>query len=220
MQYRVIDVNSAQYKEDERRLQSLRTMVVLWLIVIALGVLLIPLMLVTGWVRSDTTRLESELLSLQSAIADATSPNAEVLQLNAEVARVEQLISSVQTMTVPTGANWPHVVDAVAQYDRIAIVLTSLAQTDDKIQITGHATTNDAVVRYQQRLLDSGAFQDVVVISMATLPQLTPEAPDAADAESAAAQEPSADAPAELPFGNVEFVIDLAVDLAVGMPTP
>jgi hypothetical protein len=213
MQYRVIDVNSAQYKEDERRLQSLRTMVVLWLIVLALGVLLIPLMLVAGWVRSDTTRLESELLSLQSAMNDATSPSAEVLQLNAEVARVEQLVSSVLTMTVPTGANWPHIVEAVAQYDRIAIALSSLTQTDDKIQITGRATTNDAVVRYQQRLLDSGAFKDVVVISMATLPQPTPEAPAAGGT---AAKEPSADTPADLPFGNVEFVIDLVV----GMPTP
>jgi hypothetical protein len=213
MQYRVIDVNSAQYKEDERRLQSLRTIVVLWLIVLALGVLLIPLMLVAGWVRSDTTRLESELLSLQSAVADATSPSAEVLQLNAEVARVEELVSSVLTMTAPTGANWPHIVEAVAQYDRIAIALSSLTQTDDKIQITGRATMNDAVVRYQQRLLDSGAFKDVVVISMATLPQPTPEAPAA---EGTAAQEPPAATPADLPFGNVEFVMDLVVE----MPTP
>ncbi|MCC6455442.1 MAG: PilN domain-containing protein [Caldilineaceae bacterium] len=209
----MIDVNSAQYKEDERRLQSLRTMVVLWLIVLALGVLLIPLMLVAGWVRSDTTRLESELLSLQSAMTDATSPSAEVLQLNAEVARVEQLVSSVLTMTVPTGANWPHIVEAVAQYDRIAIDLSSLTQTDDKIQLTGRATTNDAVVRYQQRLLDSGAFKDVVVISMATLPQPTPQAPTA---EGATAPEPSSAVPVDLPFGNVEFVIDLVV----GMSTP
>lgn len=204
MQYNIIDENSVQYKQDQRRLRSLRTTVVLWLIVLALGVVLIPLMLITSWVRSDLARLESELIYIQSALSDAKSPSPEMTKLNGEVTRFEHLISTIQTVTVPSSVNWPLVVDAVVQYEQTALIINSLTQTADKIQITGRAISNDAVVRYQQNLLDSGAFRDVIVISMATLPP--PPTPvveeENADAENSI----------ERPFGNVEFVIDLLVE--------
>lgn len=204
MQYNIIDENSVQYKQDQRRLRSLRTTVVLWLIVLALGVVLIPLMLITSWVRSDLARLESELIYIQSALSDAKSPSPEMTKLNGEVTRFEHLISTIQTVTVPSSVNWPIVVDAVVQYEKTALIINSLTQTADKIQITGRAISNDAVVRYQQNLLDSGAFRDVIVISMATLPPTpTPVVEEEnADAENSI----------ERPFGNVEFVIDLLVE--------
>jgi hypothetical protein len=74
----------------------------------------------------------------------------------------------------------------------------------DKIQLAGRALSSDAIVRYQQMLLDSGAFRDVVVVSMSTVPPIpTPIVTDE-EAENAAD-------PVDPPFGNVEFVIDLIV---------
>src|SRR5687767_10880058 len=125
MQYKMIDVNNAQYKQDTQRLQSLRTQVVLWLIVLALGVVLIPLMLITGWVRNDVARLADDLLTVQSALSDATTPSEEVVKLSADVARIDQLITSIQTVTIPSGVNWPQVVDAALRYDPAAIEITS-----------------------------------------------------------------------------------------------
>lgn len=204
MQYNIIDADSEEYKQEQRRIASLRTQVVLWLIVLALAVTFIPLMLINSWVRKDVQRLETELWSLQSAIGQASAPNEEALKLSGEISRVNQLISTMQTVTVPSGLNWPLVVDAIAQYDSAAIEISSLKQMSEKIQLDGRATSNDAVVRYQQTLLATRAFRDVVVISMTAAPlSPTPEA---------AASDDGSDAASDAPFGSVEFVIDLAVE--------
>jgi hypothetical protein len=202
MQYKMIDENSAQYKQDIQRLQALRTQVVLWLLVLALGIVLIPLMLITSWVRNDVARLESELLSVQSSLASATTPSQEAVNLTAELANTNQLISTMQTVTLPSGVNWPLVVDAVEQYDPATIELTSLSQIEEKVQLTGRALNNDAVVRYQQNLFVAGAFKDVVVLSMSTLPPVPTPVPS--EDENAT--------PVDVPIGNVEFVIDLVIE--------
>ena len=220
MQYNMIDVTSEQYKQDQQRLQTLRTQIVIWLIVLALGIALIPLMLINSWVRSDLARLETQLMAVQNALSGATSPSAELMKLDAEITGVEQLISTIQTVTIPSGVNWPQVVAAVEQFDATAIEITSFTQTPDKIQITGRATSNDAVVRFQQQLLDSGVFKDVVVISMSTVPPApTPEV-------TSKDKTPTVPVEVKLPFGNVEFVIDIIVgdsntgNLNAGTATP
>src|SRR5687768_18192725 len=103
MQYKMVDVNSTQYKQEMQRLQSLRTQIVLWLVVLALGIALIPLMLITRWVRNDVTRLGTELIGVQSALNSATMPSDEVMRLNAEVANFNQLVSTMHSVTVPSG---------------------------------------------------------------------------------------------------------------------
>ena len=201
MQYKMIDENSAEYDQDIQRLQSLRMQVVLWLVVLALGIVLIPLMLITGWVRNDLARLETELMSVKNALSVATTPSQDVVKLNNDIANINQLITLMQTVTVPSGVKWPQIVDAVDEYDTTTIEIDSLTHSDDRVQITGRALNNDAVVRYQQNLIITGAFKDVIVLSMSTLPSRpTPVA--------------SADAADDVtyPFGNVEFVIDLALE--------
>lgn len=202
----MVDVNDIQYKQEHQRLQSLRTQVVLWLVVLALGVALIPLMLITRWVRNDVTRLEAELWTVQSALNSATSPSEEVIKLSVEITRINQLATSLQTVTIPSGLNWPLVVDAAAQYDATAIEITELTQTDNKIQISGRATSNDAVVRFQQTLLESAAFRDVVVVSMSALP--VPPTPVVAETRNEA---DAAVVTVKPPFGNVAFVMDIVV---------
>jgi Tfp pilus assembly protein PilN len=215
MQYKMVDANSAQYKQDMRRLQSLRTQVVLWLIVLALGVMLIPLMLISGWVRNDVARLEEELLMIQSALNNANTPNEESMRLSGEIAALDSLASTMQTLTLPSGVNWPLIIDATVRYDPSSIEITSLTQGSDKLQITGRAASNDAVVRYQQLLLDSAAFKDVVVVSMSTVPPHP--TPVVSDDEDAAQSTEVAEVPiGDIPIGNVEFVIDLVM----GSPTP
>jgi Tfp pilus assembly protein PilN len=208
MQYKMVDPNSAQYRQDVERLQSLRTLVVLWLIVLALGVVFIPLMLISGWVRNDVARLETEILGVRSAISSTTTLSSDVIKLQTDIAAVNQLATTIQSATVPSGVNWPLVMGAISQYDPAAIEITSLTESTDKIQLAGLAANNDAVVRYQQSLLDSGVFKDVVVLSMSALP---PPPPTPVPVEGEEAPEP-----VDLPFGTVEFLIDVVV----GTPAP
>jgi hypothetical protein len=149
---------------------------------------------------------------LQSAASAASAPNAEAAKLSADIANVNQLIATMQTVTVPSGVNWPLVVNAVAQYDPTTIELGSLTQIENKVQLTGRAINNDAVVRYQQNLFVTGAFKDVVVLSMSTVPPTpTPAATPAPDDAATTTATPEAG-----PFGTVEFVIDLVM----GATTP
>ncbi len=206
MQYNMVDPNSAQYKQHLQRIRSLRTQVVLWLLVLALGVLLIPLMLITGWVRSDVTRLDDELMYLQGAISAASNPSSDVTKLNADIAGVNHLVTLMETVTVPSGVDWPQIINAAIQYDPTTLQITSLTQTDKQIQLSGRATTNDAVVQYQKALIDSSAFRDVQVVSLPTLePTPMPVAPTNKSKEQAPV------ATAGPPLGNIEFVIDLVV---------
>lgn len=201
MSDKMIDENSSQYKEDVQRLQSLRTQIVLWLVVLALGIVLIPLMLISSWVRNDVARLETELMSVQNAVSVASNPSQEVVKLNDDIANINQLITLMQTVTVPSGLSWPQIVGAVAQYDASTIELDSLTQNENKVQIAGRALNNDAVVLYQQNLFVTGVFKDVIVLSMSTLPtKPTPVPSEDGTSEVAAG-----------PFGNVEFVIDLVI---------
>jgi hypothetical protein len=222
MQYTILDENSAQVKQDLRRLQTLRMQIVLWLIVIALGVLLIPLMLITGWVRTDVARLESDLLAVQSAMSRATTPNEEVVKISADIAQVNNLISVMQTVTVPSGVAWPLVIGAATQYDPATVQIGSLTQNSDRIQIAGRALNSDAVVGYQQNLLDAGVFKDVVVISMSTIPPTPVPTPDTKSNRNKSDTAAPAVPVVEPPFGNVEFVIDLLLSTipAPGASTP
>lgn len=206
-QYKMVDANSAQYRQDVQRLKSLRLQVVLWLVVLALGVVLIPMMLVTSWVRNDVTRLEGELSLTQNALTNAQTPSQEVTMLSAEVARLDGLVSTMQTVTIPSGVNWPLVVYAVGSYDVNSLKIASLTQAGDKIQIAGRALNNDAVVRFQQNLIDARAFRDVLVVSISTTPP-TPEAPPQ---ESPEGEDTEVSTAAVGPAFNVEFLIDLLV---------
>ena len=99
-----------------------------------------------------------------------------------------------------------------------AIEITSFTRSHAKLEIIGRATSNDAVVRYQQTLLDSGAFRDVLVVSMSTTPPTpTPQVTSTPTAKQAQGAGESIAAP----FGNVEFVIDMVVaDSVVGSARP
>lgn len=218
MQYNMMDPNSAQYRQHIQRLRSLRTQVVLWLLVLALGVLLIPLTLISGWVRNDAARLEDDLMSIQSAMSAAGGPSAEVTKLNTDIAGVNHLVTLMETVTVPSGVNWPLVVNAAMQYDPTTIEITSLTQGDKQLQLSGRATTNDAVVQYQKALIDSGAFRDVQVVSLSTAqPTPIPVAPTNKNKN----QQPAPVATTEPPFGDIEFVIALVVeDRSAGTPSP
>ena len=189
--------NLSASRNTAERLNTVRTQVVLWLIVLALGVALIPLTILSRWVRDDSARLQQEIHDAQTQIEQLHIPSEAVEQLNQSADANEALIAALQAASVPVGVDWPRTVAALADYDPILVRVASLNQRETLIRITGRALNNDAVIRYQQRLQESGAFESVVVLSLVALP--TPaEAVDQAPAS----------------FGSVDFEIDAVVRTA------
>lgn len=203
-QSKIANLNTLQYKHDQQQLQSLRVQVVLWLVVLAVGIMLIPLLLVTRWVSEDVTYLERELLGVKNALQVATTPSEEVMNLNGEIARIGDLVTSMQTATVPSSVNWPRVVNVIRQYDPTTIQITSLIQNEDKIQLSGRATSNDAVVSYQQQVLASSLFRDVIVVLLSTEPPASVPAPNNRNSN-------ATPTPVVQPFGAVIFTIDFVL---------
>jgi len=211
MQYNLIDANESERRQHAQRLRAVRSLVVLWLLVMALSIALVPLMLVAGWVRSDRVRLETDLDSMQMIISDATLPSPELLQLREEMTRTEALVTAIQAVAVPVSVDWPRVVNALNEYNRVGLTLTSIQQQGPQVRIIGSAPTNDAVVRYQQSLLDSGAFREVII---ASLTLVLPSAPAATDGTGGSA-------PPVVVSSSVEFVIDVVVaDLVMEVSAP
>lgn len=196
--HNLLDLHEPPNDADAARLRSTRTLVVLWLIVLALGIALIPLVVVSGWVRSDSARLRNELAQVELALADAEIPSDEVVRLTEAVAANEATLAALESVVVPVGLDWPRVAAALADYDPVLLRLTAIAQRDDRLRIAGRAINNDAVIRYEQRLFDSGVFSAVVILSQVAAPP---------------ARSPANNAQAETtpPFGTVDFEIELVV---------
>jgi hypothetical protein len=199
MHYSLIDPNDPQHQRAVRRLRALRSRVVLWLLVAALVIALIPLNLVVGWVRADRILLEDDLGTMEMMIGDAGLSSLETLQLREEMTRTEGLITAIQAVVVPVSVDWPRVVTALTQYEPAELSLLSLQQQRNQIRITGRAVDNDAVVRYQQRLLEAGTFREVIITSLTLAPLPTPTG----------GTDPLV--PTQPP-GSVAFVIDLLVE--------
>lgn len=197
----ILDLNVPPNDADAARLRATRTVVVLWLIVLGLGIALIPLVILSGWIRSDSARLQRELEQVELAVAEAERPSEEVERLNAAIATNEAALAALQEFDAPVGIDWPRVAAALANYDPLLVRLTAIAQRDDRLRIAGRALNNDAVIRYEQRLVESGAFSSVVILSQITAPAAAPAAPPAGSSQTGSAS----------PFGNVEFEIELVV---------
>jgi Tfp pilus assembly protein PilN len=211
MHYNLIDANESEHRQHAQRLRTVRSLVVLWLLVVALSIALVPLMLAAGWVRSDRVRLEADLDSMQLILSDVTLPTTELLQLREEMTQTEALIAAIQAVAVPVSVDWPQVVNALNEYNRVGLMLTSIQQQGRQVRITGSAPTNDAVVRYQQSLMDSGAFREVII---ASLTLVLPSVP-------AATGETGGSAPPVVVSSSVEFVIDVvAADLVMEVSAP
>lgn len=203
--YDLIDANNSPHlPQAPARLHQVRTLVVLWLLVLAVGIVLVPLLVITGWLRADRAEFEEEYATLQLLIADSALPSAETLHLQAELTRTTGLIDAIHAVAVPASLAWPQVVDALTQFNLAGVTLTSVQQQGSQIRMVGRAPGNDAVVRYQQSLLDSGAFREVIIASLTRLPPSSTPTPDPAARAVPATLAPVVE-------GSVEFTIDLVV---------
>ena len=101
MQYDLRPPGDPQREKDMRQLQSVRTLVVLWLLVVAVAIGLVPTVLISGWVHEDRLAMEDDFEVTQLMIASAAQPDAATLRLQEELSKTEVLIGAVQSVVVP-----------------------------------------------------------------------------------------------------------------------
>lgn len=191
-----------------------RRPLILWLLVFGLLIFFLPLFLISTTIRNDTTRLEAELANLQLAAATDPTPDPLVQALQTELTETQaqaQQFSAAQNNLAAEDVDWPAVAAALSAHDPAAVSLTGLAQAENRLTLSGRASSDTAVINYAQQLETSGLFSRVVVQSIVLLPTATPtETPTPSPTPSVT---PTPDSPAGGSGGTPAATITLTPDL-------
>jgi len=140
--------------------------------VISFAAFFIPLYFVSASIRSENTRLESDLQSIQGALAEGHTPEPDVQDLMDELAQVQEVASEIEGAHSAVAAehtDWAAVMAAIGNYDLAELTLTSLTEADNRIMLNGRAIDDSVVVAYAHSLEESNLFSRVVVQSLRTI---------------------------------------------------
>jgi Tfp pilus assembly protein PilN len=151
----------------------------LWLVALSLGVLFVPLYLVSTTIQENIAPLEDEMATIQAQLDSTPAPDPTEEALKSQFLSLQDQVRSLGVMAdelVANQINWPAVMASIASYDPAQMKVTKLAQTDVHIALTGLANDEGVVSDYAQHMRDSGYFVrvDVQSITLKTLPTATP----------------------------------------------
>ena len=174
-------------EQPQSRKPSRRT-IILGLVVISFAAFFIPLYFVSASIRSENTRLESDLQFVQGALAEGYTPAPDIQALVDALAQVQEVASEIEGARSAIEAdhtNWAAVMAAIGNYNPAQLTLTSLAQADSRIILNGQALDDTVVVAYAHALEESGLFSRVVIQSLRTIasPFVTPVTPTSTEGE-------------------------------------
>ncbi|MAS34932.1 MAG: hypothetical protein CL610_13060 [Anaerolineaceae bacterium] len=164
---------------------------VLWLVMFSLGILFLPLYLISTTIQESVIPLESELATLEAQLTATPAPDpaeealrAELLSLNQQVRALEVVQGELET----NHTNWPAIMAVIAGYDQNVMRLTALKQTDIHVTLNGAAQNESVVTAYADDLRASAYFDSVKVqsLNLRILPTATPPKGNASDGATAA----------------------------------
>lgn len=146
-----------------------RSRLILWLIATSLAGLLLPLYLIAISIDTANATLASELVAISTELATTPEPAPEQDESQATLTRLRTQLNDLQrvlsTITVQA-IDWPLLMATIGNFDQYQITINNLVQNDDRIVLSGIATTEGAVVAYSRTLEDSGLFSRVHVQSI------------------------------------------------------
>lgn len=153
--------------------------IVLWLIVLSLGILFLPLFLLSTALKENNLTLETQLATLEVSLTATPEPNPTEQALTDQLLQLRQDTKALETLSDELGTrhiNWPGTIAIIGSYDQEQITLTGLTQTDNLITLSGQADNETAIMTYVESLRASEQFTSVVVqaISLKMLPTATP----------------------------------------------
>lgn len=139
---------------------------VLWLLVMSAAILFLPLLLTANRLDEENLRLSAGLLQMQTQAADYALPGAGSEELQATLTQAEALLAELEPVYSSLSGSqidWPEVIGLIMTYDINLLAVDGLAQTDNRLVISGRAETEAAVLAYASSLEASGRFSRVVV---------------------------------------------------------
>lgn len=164
-----LEENEIEDPEENEEGGSSRRGLVLWLIVIGLAILFVPLFLVFNTLRTDVTRLQTELEPLQGQLAAQGTPPPELQLLIEQAAAANgevDAIAAVYPTLIASHIDWQPAMHTLGSYDQSQMLLTNITQEVRRLTIVGKAMDQSQVVAYARALEESGLFNSVEIQSI------------------------------------------------------
>ncbi len=196
---------------------------IVWIIIVALGLLFVPIYLIGSTITEGSTELQSTLDAAQATLAFTPPADPSEVAISATLDAVRQqsnTLSVLQSTLVALHINWPSVMSIIGNFDPSRMSLTGVAQTTPStITISGQADDQNTVTAYADMLRKSGLFDPVSIgaINMQAAPTATPS-PTPLPSPT-----PQATAAAATPQGTLQGTLPPAptpVGTAGATPTP
>lgn len=149
-----------------------RKSLALWLAVMGISLLFLPLFLTAQTIREDNLGLAAMLSQAQTAGASVPTLPAGAEHLQATATHVQAQLDQlgpVYRQLVAAYIDWPDILKTVSDYDDTQVTLTGVAQTENRLVITGRASDDTAVVAFAKLLENSDRFSRVIVQSITSL---------------------------------------------------
>jgi hypothetical protein len=152
---------------------------ILWLVALSLGMMFLPLYLISTTIKENNVPLATQLAVLQATLTVTPPPNPEEKALKATLEGVQNQINALDAIrpTLVAGhTDWAVVITVIANYDSGRMALTGVAQSGNQILVTGQAGEEATVMAYADMLRTSQQFDRVVLQSITSkvLPTATP----------------------------------------------
>lgn len=142
---------------------------VLWLIICGLGVLFLPLYVISTTVKTSAEELALDVENISVTLSAPPPVNPTEVTLQAAFASVQsqsKAVDSINGALKDSYVNWPMVMAALGAYDTSQMSLNSVTQTDHVLRVTGRANRELVAMAYADMLRASGLFDDVAVESI------------------------------------------------------
>ncbi len=201
-----LDIPLEDEEQSEERVSYTRF--VPWLIIVALGLLFLPLYFGSAAIQDNTGPLSTQLAGIRATLtAPPKVPDAEQT-LSIQALSMRGQLDSIVAIPPTLAAghiDWPGIMTALHEYDSNQIRLTGFVNNAMSLTLTGNAVDESAVLAYVATLQQTSFFSQVRVqtITVSSLPSPTPNLTPSARA--------SALAPIYMPFD-----FNLSIDLAEG----
>jgi Tfp pilus assembly protein PilN len=166
-------------EEEDSESSGGSSRLVLWLIIAGLGILFVPLYLLSATLKDSKAPMETELADIQATLTITPPPNPTEQALRDTLLQLRGQAGELETLYDDLSANhidWPAAMAVIANFDPAQMSLTGLLQAERRVTLNGRANDETIVMAYADMLRDSARFGEVKVqaIAQVALPTPTP----------------------------------------------
>lgn len=146
-----------------------RRTLVFWMIAAALGLFMLPVTLLASSLTERVTTLNTDMQAAVQAQTQMPTLKPEVQALNKKLQQLQLQAGAAKALQPTLDAGnlaWTNVMAAVGNYDASQIAIDGLVRAEQRLVLTGRATSDQAILDYVSTLQRSNAFNSVVLQSV------------------------------------------------------